>query len=291
MASWMVSKSESGMSLQAYLKLQFGDAISAKRIKRALDAGRCLLNGQVERFGTRFVGTGDKIECEEISLEAKPTTQEGHSRVLYIDDDLIAYNKAPGMASDSKELTEELRKQFKEVTLLHRLDKETSGILLFARNEKAAKAIEELFRKREILKTYLALVDGIPSKPSGVIENYLGKLKVYEGQTLWGEVPPSDGLRAKTKWQLKSSGKTAALLVCFPETGRTHQIRVHLSGMGHPILGDYQYGKRFLCKEKAPRIMLHASEASFKHPNTRKKINLTAPLPDDFVKMLERLER
>lgn len=285
MSRWIVSEKDSGQSLQAFLKSHLGQEISAKKIKRVLDAGRCTLNGRVERFGTRLVGKGDKIECASFGTEVKPAKSGNGDRILYLDDDLIAFNKPPGMASDSKSLAAELLK-YGPVKLLHRLDKETSGILLFARNENTAKAIEGLFKQRKMAKTYYAIVDGIPKASTGVIENFLGKLKVYEGQTLWGEVSKDKGLISKTKWQLKTPGKTASLVICYPETGRTHQIRVHLSSIGHPILGDMQYGRRFKSPYKAPRVLLHAYEIEFIHPHTGKSITIKAPLPDDFAEAL-----
>ena len=116
----------------------------------------------------------------------------------------------------------------------------------------------------------------------GKVENYLGKKQAYAGQTIWGAVSPSRGLYACTEWERLKKGDISSLVACHPTTGRTHQIRVHMAEMGHPILGDYQYGKRFLCPYRPPRILLHAEEFSFYHPSTGKSLCLTAPLPDDF---------
>lgn len=286
MDKWQVMQKQSGLSLQVFLKENLGEGVSGKQIKRLIDAGKCRLNGKPERFASRLVGTGDKVELDSsqpVEKTKKLSSANGPDPVLYIDNDLIAYNKPSGISSDNKDLQDSLNKRYGVVILLHRLDKETTGVLLFARNEKAAQGIEGLFKKRMIEKTYLALVNGVPSKKSGTIQNYLGKLHVYHGQSVWGVVPPEQGLIAKTSWEVKKKGKGASLITCYPATGRTHQIRVHLSDLGHPILGDNQYGKTFTCNYPAQRVLLHAAEVSFEHPNTKETITIKSPLPIDFL--------
>lgn len=291
MNRWDVLQKQSGLSLQVFLKEKLGEGVSAKQIKRAIDSGKCLLNGKPERFSSRLVGLGDKVELE-ISPppeKVKTTKTDQTARILYSDDDIIAYNKPAGIPSDSKDLLDDLQKHFGPVILLHRLDKETTGILLFARNEATARAIEAQFKKRLVKKTYLAFVNGLPIKAAGTVENFLGKLHVYQGQTVWGVVPKEKGLLAKTLWEVKKRGKGASLVICRPETGRTHQIRVHLSSLGHPILGDHQYGRSFTCDYRPNRILLHASEIVFEHPKTKHLITITTTLPDDFVEATQRL--
>jgi RluA family pseudouridine synthase len=279
MDRWDVQQKQSGQSLQLFLKEKLTDA-SGKQIKRLIDSGRCLLNGKPERFSSRLVGAGDIVELDHSSSIPKAAAVDTNS-ILFLDEGLIVYNKPAGIASDDQELLKHLKKQFGEAILLHRLDKETTGILLFARDEQTAKAIEGLFKKRLVKKTYLAIVDGVPKKPLGIIENHLGKLHVYQGQTIWGEVP--QGLYAKTNWKVQQSGNGAAMLSCQPETGRTHQIRVHLSGIGHPILGDHQYGRAATCKYRPQRTLLHASSISFEHPFTKKMFHIDSPMPQDFI--------
>ena len=192
----------------------------------------------------------------------------------------MAYNKPSGITSDDVSISNFLNSIYGKSILLHRLDKDTSGVLLFAKTLSSAKEIEGLFKQRLIKKTYHALVEGNP-KPSGKIENYLGKLKTYQGQTLFGEVSKDKGLLAITSWKVEKSYNGVSLLLCSPTTGRTHQIRVHLSEMGHPILGDYQYGRHFSCDYKAKRMMLHASRIQFKD------FNINAPLPVEFKDWLD----
>lgn len=284
MNRWEVSGKLSGTSLQVFLKEMLGEGVSGKQIKRLIDAGKCLLNKKAERFASRLVGTGDKVELD-VSKPPEKVLQSNlgdSSRILYSDDDIIAYNKPAGVSSDSPDVMDALQKRFGACILLHRLDKDTTGILLFARNKSAAAAIEKLFKLRLVKKTYLAFVKGIPSKSSGMIENYLGKLHVFHGQTVWGVVPRDKGLPAKTGWEIKERGKGASLLICRPETGRTHQIRVHLSSFGFPILGDHQYGSSFAGDYRPQRTLLHAAEISFVHPKTGQELTVKAPLPADF---------
>lgn len=287
---WVVAPTESGWKLQAFLKSKFGPDVSARQLKRAVDAGHCRLNGKVERFASKLVGRGDRISFELIDDTASPGAKTDVSaRYLHIDDDIIAYNKPAGIASDDKKFLAEIGKQFKDAILLHRLDRDTTGVLLFARHPQAAEAMLALFKKRQVAKTYQAIVDGVPAAEEGMVDNFLGKLHIYHGQTLWGEVSKEQGLRARTRWQLQKAGKDAAWLTCYPETGRTHQIRVHLSGLGHPILGDHQYGRTFRCAYRPSRLLLHAAEISFEHPMTKQQLHIKADIPDDFKEAAKHL--
>jgi 23S rRNA pseudouridine955/2504/2580 synthase/23S rRNA pseudouridine1911/1915/1917 synthase len=284
MTRWEIKKDHTGTSLQAFLKEMLGESLSGKQIKKLIDSGKCLLNGKAERFSSRLVGTGDKVELilpSQAKVEASSPIDHT-KRILYHDSELLAYNKPAGLSSDSPTLLENLQKIHGPLVLLHRLDKETTGVLLFAKNHQAAKAIETLFRQRQIKKTYLALVSGVPAKSSGSIENYLGKLHVYHGQSVWGVVPKDKGVLAKTSWEVKEKGKKATLMICRPETGRTHQIRVHLSGLGHPIIGDHHYGYVFFGTYTPERLLLHAAEIAFDHPKSGQPMVIKAELPPDF---------
>ena len=227
MAEWIVSAEESGIKLSAFLKSKLTE-YSARQLKAAVDAGQCLVNGKVERFASFFVGKGDRISLE-ITQERRPQLEMqslgSQERLLYVDDDIVAFDKPPGIPSEDGKLLETLNKRFAHLILLHRLDKDTTGVLLFARNDKAARWMLEQFKQRKVDKTYVALVDGTPKKLNGVVDNYLGKLSVYHGQTLWGEVSADKGSHARTTWEVEKMGKEAALIRCHPETGRTHQIR------------------------------------------------------------------
>lgn len=251
---------------------------SKKEIKRLIENNSCKLNGVIERIASQKVAYGDSVEWNP---QIKEKVHFDKKRILFEDDALLIYNKPSGITSDAEGILE-LLKPHGHFFLVHRLDKETSGILILAKNEEEKKALTNAFRDRAIKKQYVALVEGIP-KQKGIIENYLGKVGGFQGQTLYGAVGKVKGKLAKTEWVLQKALKHAALISCFPETGRTHQIRVHLSEMGHPILGDYQYGK----PKQPHRLMLHAYKISFNHQG--KILSITAPIPKDFQDVLHSL--
>lgn len=296
--SWRVSRGESGLKLAAFIKGKLADALSGRRIKESIERGHCTLNGRPERFASRFVGSGDIIvfslpDAPQDSIDplAIKRSLAAHlaEQILFCDSHLIALNKPSHLNSDDPVLADILGAAYGSVELLHRLDRETSGVLLFARHRKAADALLALFKNRSMTKCYSAIVDGTPCHRAGTIENYLGKVASYEGQSLFGAVSKEKGQKAKTSWELKASSGDASFLACYPETGRTHQIRIHLSGIGHPILGDTQYGKTFCCRYRPGRLMLHARGLSFCHPATGKLLSLQAPYPEDFCRACKEL--
>jgi len=272
------------MKLLQFLKMHVPQTISTKQLKRWIDQKRCLINGQWEQISTRRVKEGDTIHLDGLSsiVSASPT-------LLYVDQEIIALHKPPGVLSDSNLLSSFLPGELMQSTfrpcLLHRLDLETSGILLMARSACAQALIEAQFANREIEKHYLAIVDGVLEKNEGMLDNFL----VQEKGMKWRVKTPSatkkggwEGIRALTRWKQLKTESDCALLRCQPLTGRTHQIRVHLAFLGHPILGDTRYAKRFSSPRRPKRFLLHAHTIAFRHPSTGLRIELTAPIPNDF---------
>jgi len=278
---WRVPKENSGESLLQFLKRHCKEAPSVKAIKRAIDHKFCTVNGSIQTFSSYQVQEKDVVALAPCAFEEKELL---HVVVLYEDADLRLIYKPSGLLSDIKDLHQS------GLHLIHRLDKETSGVLLLAKTEKAKEQMLALFKERAIQKLYLAIVDGVVEKEEGTIENYLGKKSGYEGQTIYGAVPPSKGVKAVTHWKCLAKAKSASLLCCEPHTGRTHQLRVHLSEMGHPILGDSQYGKKFKSSFHSSRNLLHAYRLTFKHPRTGKLLKIVAPIPLDFKEALEALK-
>ena len=267
MMEWEVLKEESRIKLIVFLKNHLNEQLSARQLKEAIERGCCQVNNRVERFASTLLGEGDKVAFYLKQVES--VAHIDRVRALYIDDDLLIYDKPAGIVSDDPKFLNEIKKLFEGAVLVHRLDKDTTGALLFARQPDIYQSLTKLFKTREVTKTYLAMVDGHVKKSSGFVENFLGKLRLYQGQAIWGKVSEEKGVFAKTAWKLQKKGNHASLLLCYPETGRTHQIRVHMSGMGHPILGDYQYGRQFACTYMPSRCLLHAWEISFEHPRTK----------------------
>lgn len=289
MQKWKVGINENGIRLQDFLNGKCSKEFSHREIKRQIELNKCIVNGVRERFASKRLASGDTIQFDTSGLgqKAQKLEFEPH-RILFEDNDLLVYDKPAGVTSDPSGILR-LLKPHGEYILTHRLDKETSGILILAKNKKTEEAFLNAFREREIQKNYLALVDGVPKDYSGIIENRLGKISSFQGQTVYGRVSGSKGLDAITEWKLKKASKNVSLVECQPKTGRTHQIRVHLSQMGHPILGDYQYGKVFRSKMPCPRMMLHASSVKFIHPKTLEKMHIEAPIPEDFKAIMKML--
>lgn len=218
---------------------------------------------------------------------------------LYENADLVVFAKPPGMETISqtggKEFIALLREERGELGLtpVHRLDRDTSGAQLFARNPAAEKSLVELFRQRRTDKTYLALCLGIPHNRSGQINRNLSE---WEGGRRPVRILKKGGLEATTAYRLLASspegspGPRLSLIAFFPHQGRTHQIRVHAAGFGYPILGDDQYGDRAANRTAREtlglrRQALHAARLSF--PWDGVEVRVEAPLADDIRRAAE----
>lgn len=268
MPKWRVTEDESGLSLAQFLKLKL--PYSSREIKSASERGALLVNGKIERFLSVKIVANDSVAFSGIIAPSLRGEEP-----LYEDAYLIAYDKPCFITSEK--FTLELK-----LFPVHRLDKETSGVLLFAKNQEMQKQLEHLFKERLIRKTYLALCSYLIKKDKGVIANYLELVKEEGGQKFWRErkTPSIHARYAETAWECIKRGKDYSVVKCYPKTGRMHQIRIHLAGIGHPILGDFRYGYR---GAPFPRIMLHAQEIEFMHPIFQKRINIKAPLPHEFL--------
>jgi len=287
MIEWLVTSKDSGIKLLSFISQHLEGKYSARFIKRLIENNACLINGKIERFASTLVGNGDHIS---LHLEQAPASiHEDVKRILFEDEALLAIDKPAGVNCDENGILKILKKKDSSLSLVHRLDRDTTGVLLLSKSRQVFENLVEQFKNFQVEKRYLAIVDGNILKQSGVIENYLGKKRAYAGQTIWGAVKPSDGLPAITEWQCIKKGKLSTLVACRPKTGRTHQIRVHMAEMGHPILGDFQYGKEFHCSYHPGRMLLHAEEIRFHHPLTEQLLILTAPLPGDFMSAQEEL--
>lgn len=175
--------------------------------------------------------------------------------------------------------------------IVHRLDRETSGLILAAKTDRAHRELARQFGAREVAKEYLALVSGVPALLSGTIRDAIGRHPVHRHKM--AVVSAERGRAAHTEWErIEVLGTAASLLRCRILTGRTHQIRAHLSSRRHPILGDRVYGYRKLEGiVSPPRVMLHAEKLTFRHPVTGETMRLAAPLPEDFRAILAALRR
>lgn len=212
--------------------------------------------------------------------------------ILWEDSDFLAIHKPAGINSQpsvdrKKENIYDLLKSEREIYLHHRLDKDTSGVMLFGKTTRSNPVLSQMFQNHEFIRTYWALTKPIKNQPSGhwFVENYLRSYK--ERGRLKQQARKSGGDYAKTHFQLLKNYEKASLVEAKPMTGRMHQIRIHLAGPGAPIWGDSLYGGK--C-DWVPRLMLHALSLEFVHPFSKEKLVIQCPLAKDFRTVLEKLE-
>ena len=203
--------------------------------------------------------------------------------ILYEDQFFKIIDKKTGI------LSEEVEEYYKNCLLVHRLDKPTSGVLVLAKSSEVKNAMKKLFQEKKVRKTYLAIADGFFEDGGKKIEkrfSFLRKSKNSQGKILWKETQ-GNGLEALTVFEVIKREKNYTALKCFPITGRTHQIRVHLKALGHPILGDYQYSGDFIYPAFVPRLMLHSFRIEFTHPVIGVRLDVKAPVPKEFSGFLK----
>lgn len=265
---WRADKKE---QLASFLQSKVGG--SKKQIRRALEKNCCRINGRIERFGSAWVEKNHIVEY-------LPPQATAFSWTTLLDHpDFMIASKPPGWVCDEASCCKTFGPN---VHLTHRLDKDTTGALLLAKSLSARDALMDLFAKRQMQKAYLALVDGVLREDTGVCDTFLAK----KGPLTWGSA--KTGVRAVTRWRVLQRGKTATLLACEPITGRTHQIRVHMAEIGHPILVDRAYAQIFTADLLARRPLLHAFSLQFVYEGAA--ICVQAPLPYDFLESLSLMD-
>jgi RluA family pseudouridine synthase len=278
-----VTEEESRQSLLSFLKIKCPGSLSVKGLKKAIDAGKCKVNDKVERFSTRKIAVFDEIELDLTLIDQLKKKPLSSLPILYEDESCLICDKPAHLVCTDGAINALLPSYGGCLMLVHRLDKETTGALILAKKEAFKLKMIALFSQKKIHKTYLALVDGALKASKGKIETNLIKKKEYQGQSIYGSTQSKKGLHAITHWTCLKKGKQASLLLCIPETGRTHQLRVHLSEIGHPILGDHQYAKKICCSYPAARYLLHAYRLQFTHPISKQEIEVIAKVPIDFL--------
>jgi 23S rRNA pseudouridine1911/1915/1917 synthase len=266
--------------------------LSRSRIQQLIRAGFVRLNGATT-LPHQLVRTGDHLELTIPPPEKIETRPEAIPlEILFEDNDLIVINKPagmtvhPGAGHREHTLVNALLHHCRSLSgiggkerpgIVHRLDKETSGCLVAAKNDVAHRHLSKQFAERTVEKIYLALVAGKLREQAGVIEQKIGRHPVHRQRM---SVASPRGRAARTEYRLLRSNGQASLIECRLHSGRTHQIRVHLHHLGHPVLGDKIYAPRFA--KNFPRQMLHAWKLGFHHPRTGEWKNFEAALPEDF---------
>ena len=266
---------------------------SRSRLQQLIRSGFVRINGATTR-PRQIVRAGDKIDLTEPPVEKIDVRPEAIPLdVLFEDDDLIVINKPagltvhPGAGHREHTLVNALLSHCATLSgiggkerpgIVHRLDKETSGCLVAAKNDTAHLELSKQFAARTVEKIYLALVAGKLRKPAGVIEGKIGRHPIHR-QRMSATSPR--GRPAKTEYRVIRSSDQASLVECRLHSGRTHQIRVHLHHLGHPVLGDKIYAPQFA--KSFARQMLHAWKLGFRHPRSGECKHFEAPLPADFA--------
>ena len=248
--------------------------------------------------------TGMAIEVTVPAAKAVETVAEPIPLdILYEDAHLLLVNKPPGLVVHpaaghaSGTLVNALLHHCKDLGgiggelrpgIVHRLDKDTSGVMVVAKTEPAMAHLREQFQAGQIGKTYLGLVHGRPQPSVGTVETLIGRSR-HDRKKM--SATPASGRHAVTHYRIEEIFPVTSLLRVEIETGRTHQIRVHMAHIGHPILGDRQYGLRRNRRSAiaAPRQMLHARRLALPHPDTAESMQFEAPLPEDFETVLREL--
>ena len=303
--SFTVPDQFDGMRLDLCL-VRFCPERSRSRIQTLISEKHVKVNGQVCDRAKTAVAAGSVIELENVPDELPPSEAEPENiplQVLYEDDSLLAVNKAPGMVVHpaagnwSGTLVNALlgreSAEFGEMDplrpgIVHRLDKDTSGCLVVAKTPQALAGLAESFAERRTSKTYLAVVYGHLIPKEGEIRTLIGRHPVDRKRRA---VVKKGGKEAHSAYKAVRegyiNGVPASLVEVRIFTGRTHQIRVHMSHIGHPLAGDPMYGgaKRL----PAPRQMLHAWKLTLPHPETGKDLSFEAPPPEDFTAYLDQL--
>jgi 23S rRNA pseudouridine1911/1915/1917 synthase len=291
---------ETGRRLDVFLAGRAG-GLTRSQIKKFISQGRVRINGRSGKPGHKL-RTGDRVEMEwteEEDLRLKPEPLE--LDILHADEHLVVVNKPagltvhPGAGRFGGTLAGGLLARFPEVArigprerpgIVHRLDKDTSGVMVIARRLEAYSRLQRLFKNREVHKTYLGLVWGKFNQKEGRIAWAIGR-STKDGQrfTVRGRKPRE----ALTLYKVLKEYRDFSLLEIKPVTGRTHQIRVHFAAAGHPLAGDPRYGHR-RPKTRIPRLFLHAHKLAFVHPATGESVEFTAPLPPELEEILQFLD-
>lgn len=307
---FVVTSGEQPKRLDLFLVNRERD-VSRSALQRLIELGRIRINDQMVKPSHK-IKPGDRITMDVPKPE--PLSIKGEAiplEIMFEDESLLVLNKPPGIVVHpapgnwTGTLVNALLHHFQtsggtistiggkeRPGLVHRLDKETSGVMVITKTDTAHRSLAAQFKLHTITRVYEALVWGVPKKGRGLIELAIGRdvkdRKKFSSRT----TNPKESV---TEYVVERRyGKVAAHVLLHPQTGRTHQLRVHLASLGHPILGDHTYGGRKVCTVsdvEIPRVMLHARTLGFTHPATGNVEDFTRPMPDDMERVRHALEQ
>jgi 23S rRNA pseudouridine1911/1915/1917 synthase len=274
--------------------------LTRSRVRRLIDAGHVTVNGRPRVKAGVALEQGQRVTValpppEPSSLEAEAIPL----RIVFEDADVLVVDKPPGLAVHPSPghthhtLANAVLAHCPNLSgiggegrpgIVHRLDKDTSGLIIVAKNDAAHLSLARQLKERHVEKTYVALVEGRVDPPEGVIDAPVGRHPVHRKK----QAVVERGRAARTRYRVLREVNGRSLLEVRPETGRTHQIRVHLAHIGHSIAGDPLYGRPH---PLLGRQFLHAQRLAFRHPRTGKRIELEAPVPEDLARVLDQTRR
>jgi len=289
-----------GERLDVYLRAKLPE-LSRERIKTLIEKSFILVEGKSVKPSYKLKGGEQVLVRIPVEKEYSLQPKEVPFEILYEDEDLaviykpagIVVHPAPGHLDDT--LVHGLLLKLRSLSgvggelrpgIVHRLDKDTSGVMLVAKNDFAHKKLTQDFKERKVEKEYLAIVYGRLTQKEGTLDFPIGRHPVQRKKM----AVVKEGRQALTKYQVLKLFKKATLVLAKPLTGRTHQLRVHFSHIGHPILGDPIYGGLKPDVPRAERLMLHAYRISFEHPRTGAHLTFAKDPPEDFERYLKLLE-
>lgn len=306
-----IGDNDTGARLDSFLASKLQD-ISRTRIQRGIEDGDVLVNERPSKASYR-VRSGDRIEVDlpepprlELTREPIPLS------IIFEDDDLIVVDKPagmvvhPGAGVDSGTLANALAYHFNNLSetggrirpgIVHRIDKETSGLLVVAKNDVVHERLSDQFRTREVLKLYLALVYGRVSQSTGEVSARIGRSP--HNRTRMAVLRGGAGREAVTLYRVEELFSEFTLLQVRIKTGRTHQIRVHMAHVGHPVVGDETYGSGRINLVRVPSVksairtmnrhFLHSAHLAFRHPRSGERLQFDSHLPEELRQLLTSL--
>lgn len=295
----MVSQACGGMRIDAFLSAN--TEFSRSRVSALMIEGAVRVDGEVQAKPSYKVSAGQKIvlsvpQVKEVDIVAQNIPID----ILYQDADVVIVNKPCGMVvhpaagNEDGTLVNALLYHVKDLSgiggemrpgIVHRLDKDTSGLILIAKNDRAHAILSEQFKERSMEKHYRAVAFGGFKEESGLIDAPIARHPVDRKKM--AIVP--DGKPSQTEWKVLERVKGATYLDVHLLTGRTHQIRVHMHSIGHPLLGDPIYAPNIKTSVHIPRLMLHAYSLAFTHPTSGERMEFSASLPDQFETVLGKM--
>jgi 23S rRNA pseudouridine1911/1915/1917 synthase len=287
----VVAPEHAGERLDVFVARASGSRAAAQRL---IDGGVVLVDGRPLAKRHR-VSTGERVAIGELAPPEAPEAPPAGFTTAWEDEHLIVVDKPagvvvhPGAGHRTGTLVQALRGRVAggddpdRPGVVHRLDRDTSGLLVLARTPESHAALQEALQERRILREYLALVEGRPAARRGTIDAPLGRDRRVRTRMSTNTDDPRE---AVTHFEVERNLPSSTLLRVRLETGRTHQVRAHLQAIGHPVAGDPEYGRPRLYGLE--RQFLHAARLAFTHPVTHERLDLRSPLPPDLERALER---